>query len=526
MSRRLLAISLLSILGGAVPGLAAPQPCESLATLRLPDATITMAITISGTFTPPDGAPIDRLPTFCRVVGVIRPTSDSHIEFEVWLPVAGWNTKFQGVGNGGFGGSVSYDPLALAVTRGYAAASTDTGHKGSAIDASWARGHPEKVIDFGHRAIHEMTIKAKAIVTAFYGEPPSRSYFASCSNGGRQALIEAQRYPDDYDGIIAGAPAAAWTRFMLDFVWNARALAASDAHVAPARLASLERAVVSACDRRDGVADGVLVSPDACRFDPRSILCSSAATADCLTASQAAAIAAIYEGPRLRDGTTLARGFPPGAETGQGGWVGWITGPAPGMSLQAAFAHGALAHMVFDAADYDLRSFDFDRDPAVVEARIGDVLNATDPDLSAFHKRGGKLVLFHGWNDPALSAYETIDYYQAVRARMGSAVDAFARLYLIPGLQHCLGGPGATYCGGLGVPLGDAEHDLSAALERWVEEGIAPGELIVTAAPDRSHLAIPAPATPRRRICPYPQVASFRATGSPDDPRAWTCEAH
>ncbi len=361
-------------------------------------------------------------------------------------------------------------------------------------------------------------------MAAFYGEAPRHSYFASCSNGGRQALMEAQRYPDDYDGIIAGAPAAAWTRFMLDFTWNAQTLADPAAHVPVAKLALIEKAVVAACDARDRVADGVLVAPDACGVDPRALLCKGADAADCLTAPQAEALARIYAGPRTRDGKVLARGFPPGAETGGGGWTNWLTGPAPGKSVQAAFADGALKYMVFDSADYDLRAFDFERDPALVEARIGRALNATDPDLSAFHKRGGKLILFHGWNDPALSAHETIDYVTAVRARMGDAVDAFARLYLIPGLQHCAGGPGATYAGGLGVPFGDAEHDLSAALERWVERGVAPGVVVATRTPDLSKLEAPAPAAPRRRICPHPQVASFGGTGSPDDPSAWACE--
>lgn len=525
MPRVQMVVAGLSLVLWAGDAAAAPQPCNSLAQLRLPDTTITLAVSTSGTFTPPDGKPLEGLPAFCRVVGVIRPTSDSHIEFEVWMPAAGWNGKFQGIGNGGFAGAISYEQIAQAVTRGYAAASTDTGHKGGVTDASWALGHPEKVVDFGHRAIHEMTVKAKAVVAAFYGASPTRSYFASCSNGGRQALMEAQRYPDDYDGIVAGAPAAAWTRFMFSFIWNTQALIRPSAHIPPTKLPLLERAVVAACDRRDGVPDGVLVAPDACRFDPRTLICTGDESDDCLSEQQAAALAAIYDGPRTSDGMMLARGFPPGAETGQGGWAPWLTGTTSGQSLQAAFVQGALAHMVFQRPDYDLRTFDFQRDAAVVEARLGPVLNATDPDLSAFHNRGGKLILFHGWNDPALSAYETIDYYQAVRARMGNDVDAFARLYLIPGLQHCTGGPGATYSGGINVPFRDAEQDLSAGLERWVEAGIAPGALVATAAPDRANLAAPPPATPRRRICPYPQVASFRGTGTPDDPGAWTCEA-
>lgn len=523
MTRPLSASILLSLVC-AGPAYAAPRTCESLADLRLPDTTVRSATTVAGTLTLPGGPPIEGLPALCRVVGVIRPTSDSHIGFEVWLPAAGWNGKFQGIGNGGFAGAISYDMLAYAVRRGYAAASTDTGHEGSgATDARWALGHPENIVDFGHRAIHEMTVKAKSVVAAFYGEAPRRAYFAACSNGGRQGLMEAQRYPDDYDGIVAGAPAAAWTRFMLNFIWNTQALAAPTAHIPPARLPTIEKAVVAACDARDRVPDGVLVAPDACAFDPRTIACASAGASDCLSAPQAEALAKIYAGPRTRSGTVLARGFPPGGETGDGGWGAWITGPAPGQSLQAAFASGALRHMVFDRADYDLRAFDFERDVVAVEARMGRNLNATDPDLSAYRRRGGKLILFHGWNDPALSAHETVDYFQAVRSRMGDATDAFARLYLIPGLQHCLGGPGATYTGGLTVPFGDAEHDLSAALERWVEAGVAPGAFVATQAPSRSRLGDPVAAGPRRRICPYPQVATFGGTGNPDDPAAWTC---
>jgi hypothetical protein len=520
---RTLSVCFLLWLVAAVSAGAAPRTCESLTQLALPDTTITSAATASGTLTPTGGSPIADLPAFCRVVGVIRPSTDSHIEFEVWLPTTGWNGKFQGIGNGGFAGAISYDMLAHAVRRGYAAASTDTGHKGGVTDARWALGHPERIVDFGHRAIHEMTVKAKAVAAAFYGDPPRRAYFASCSNGGRQGLMEAQRYPEDYDGIVAGAPAAAWTRFMLNFTWNAQALSDPAAHIPPSRIPTIGKAVVAACDARDRVADGVLVAPDACVFDPRTVACATADASDCLSAPQVEALARIYAGPRARGGTSLARGFPPGGETGDGGWRAWVTGPAPGQSVQAAFANGALRYMVFDREDYDLRAFDFERDAVTVEQRLGRALNATDPDLSAFQKRGGKLILFHGWNDPALSAHETVDYFQSVRARMGTAAESFARLYLIPGLQHCLGGQGATYVGGLNVPFGDAEHDLSAAVERWVETGVAPGAIIASQAPDRARLHEAVQSGPRRRICPHPQVPVFRESGSPDDPAAWTC---
>ena len=393
---------------GGGPGPAgAMQPahsCESLAALQLPQTTISAAAPVgSGSFTPPAAKPIAGLPAFCRVAGVIRPSADSQIGFEVWLPAAGWNGKLQGVGNGGFAGEISYDGLASAIGRGYAAASTDTGHKGVGIDASWALGHPEKIVDFGHRAIHEMTVKAKAVVEAFYAEAPQRSYFASCSNGGRQALMEAQRHPADYDGIVSIAPAANWTGFMAGFVWNAQALGEPGAHIPAAKLPAIERAVIAACDARDGVRDGVLASPATCAFAPRALVCKGPDSDDCLTAPQADALAKIYAGPRGRDGKALARGFPPGAETGPGGWRLWITGETPGKSLQAVFASQFGSNMVFDKPDWDLRTFDFERDVKIVEEKMGPILNATDPDLGAFRARGGRLILFHGWNDPALS---------------------------------------------------------------------------------------------------------------------------
>jgi hypothetical protein len=509
----------------AAASIAPARACESLASLKLPDTTISLAQAVSsGSFTPPAGKPLTGLPAFCRVAGVVRPSADSRIELEVWMPAASWNGKLHGEGNGGFAGSISYDGLARAVAHGYATVSTDTGHKGEAVDARWALGHPEKMVDFGHRAIHEMTVKAKAVVEAFYGQAPRRSYFASCSNGGRQGLMEAQRYPADYDGIVVGAPAAAWTIFLADFVWDTQAMSASGAHIPPAKLSVIEKAVIAACDARDGVPDGVLAQPAKCAFDPKTIVCKGADSPDCLTAAQAEALAKIYAGAHTRGGQRIARGFPPGGETGEGGWGLWVTGGAPGKSLQAVFASQFGANMVFDRPDWDLQTFDFDSDMKIVEERTAKILNATDPDLDAFRRRGGKLIVFHGWNDPALSAEETIDYFDAVRARMGAeVVDSFARLYLVPGLQHCFGGPGAYYCGGLTVPLADTEHDLSAALERWVEDGVAPGTVVATKPKEALNPA--AGASLVRPLCPHPRVAVLRAGGNPDDPSGYACEA-
>ena len=521
LARRLSLAVFLLVPAGASAG---PSTCPGLVGLRLPNLTVTVAEAVtSGSFTPPGEKPLTGLPPFCRLSGVLRPSSDSSIAIEVWMPASGWNHRFQGGGNGGFAGSIAWEGLARNVGRGYATAATDTGHQGSGIDASWALGHPEKVVDFGHRAIHEMTVAAKAVIAAYYGEGARRSYFASCSNGGRQALMEAQRHPGDYDGIVAGAPAAPWTTLMAVFGWNARALGGPASHVPPAKLEAVERAVLAACDAKDGVVDGVVADPPKCAFDPRSLLCTAGDGPGCLTAPQAEALARVYAGPRTRDGRRVGRGFPPGGETGPGGWGLWINGEAPGRSVQAMVAAGFGANMVFGRPDWDPLTFDVDRDLPIAREKAAAALDATDPDLEPFRSRGGKLILFHGWNDAAIPAGLTIDYVDAVRARLGAGpTDSFLRLYLVPGQQHCGGGPGASDCGGLNAASGDARHDLSTALEKWVEEGVAPGTMIAVRPADGT---TPAGKTPMTRpLCPYPTAAVYRGAGSPDDPSSYHCE--
>ncbi len=501
-------------------------PCEGLAGLALTDAKIVSAATISsGSFTPSDGKPIDKLPPLCRVAGILQPTADSHIEFEVWMPASKWNGKFQGVGNGGFAGSISYGwgGLATAVTAGYAAGATDTGHKGTSIDATWALHHPEKIVDFGHRAIHEMTVQSKAIVKAYYGEAPHKSYFAGCSNGGRQALMEAQRYPADYDGIISGAPAYDWTGIMAGFMWNLQALASPGAFIPPSKLKAVESGILASCDVHDGVADGVLEDPRKCAFDPQALVCKGAESDSCLTAPQASALARIYAGPRDKKGAQISAGFERGGETGNGGWGLWITGMAPAKSLQAMFATQFLANMVFSDAAYDYKMFDLDRDLKIAYHKMAKIMNATEPDLSAFKKRGGKLILFHGWNDAALPPANTIRYYGAVKDAMGaSARDSFVRLYMLPGVQHCAGGPGPSYCGGLGAAQGDRTHDLSAALEHWVEDGDAPGPMV--AVKFAKEMDPGSEVVRSRPVCPYPQAAVYKGSGSTDDASNFECK--
>jgi hypothetical protein len=440
----------------------AAQPCQRLAQLTLPQVAIERAEAVPpGSFTPPAGKPIPNLPAFCRVAGSIKPSPDSDIRFEVWMPESNWNGRFQGIGNGGFAGSIGYGQLAAAAARGYAAASTDTGHQGGGTDAAWALNHPEKIVDFGHRAIHLTAVNSKAIVRAFYGRPPAHTYFASCSNGGRQALMEAQRYPEDYDGIISGAPANNWTALLSNAAWNVLALD-RESYIPPSKLPAIEAAALAACDAVDGTKDGLIKDPARCRFDPASLLCQGGESDKCLTAPQLAALKKLYAGARTSDGRQVFPGYPPGGEAQPDGWQPWITGPAPEKSLMYAFSTQFFKNMVFNDSVWDFRTFDLDRDTKIAEQKMGPVLNATNPDLSRFKARGGKLILYHGWCDAAIAAGNTINYYEAVKAKMGAAAtDSFVRLVMVPGMQHCSG-------------PGDPAGTLVPAIERWVESSVAP----------------------------------------------------
>jgi tannase/feruloyl esterase len=498
----------------------AAQTCERLADLKLANTTITAAQSVAaGSFG--SGAAFKDLPAFCRVTGVIKPTSDSEIKFEVWMPASGWNGKFQGVGNGGFAGSISQAALAGPLMRGYATASTDTGHSGG--DASWALGHPEKIIDYGHRGVHEMTEKAKAIINAFYGAGPKHSYFASCSNGGRQALMEAQRYPNDYDGLIAGAPANYFTQTLTGFAWNMQAMMVDPASYIPSsKLKAIEAAALTACDARDGVTDGVIDDPVDCRFDPAVLLCKGAESDACLTEKQVAALKKIYSGPRNSKGEMIVPGFLPGGETGPAGWTIWITGAEPTRAAQFFFASQTERNMIHNDPAWDIKSFNLDQDSKLAEDKLAPILNATDTNLKAFKARGGKLILYHGWSDAALPPTNTIHYFNEVTAKMGRReVDSFMRLYMVPGMQHCGGGPGTDSFGAFvnAVPA-DAQHDLTVAIERWVEAGVAPNEIIAS---KRQSNDPKSAVTRTRPLCPYPLVARYKDSGSTDDAANFVC---
>jgi len=492
-----------------LPALA--QECEKLSSLKLPDTTIATAqANAAGAFTAPGGRGMPNLPAFCRVTGSIKPSPDSDIQFEVWMPASGWNGKYQGVGNGGFAGSISYGELAGNVTKGYATASTDTGHRAGGTDAGWALDHPQKVIDFGYRAIHETAVKAKAIIGAYYGGAPKKSYFASCSNGGRQALMEAQRFPEDYDGIVAGAPANYWTHLLSEAGSDMVALGRDAAsYIAASKLPAIEAATLEACDAQDGLKDGLIDNPIKCKFDPAVLLCKDVESDSCLTAPQVDTLKKLYAGPVDAKGHPLFHGHAMGGATGNAGWLTWILGPSVGKSLLFAFGSNFFTNMVFEKSDWDYHTFVTERDMKAADTKLAKTLNSTDADLKKFQSRGGKLIMYHGWSDPAIPAANAIDYYESVASKIGAKNTAdFVRLYLAPGMQHCGGGPGPN------------SFDMSAPIERWVEAKVAPEEIIATKFKGQGASS---GVERTRPLCPYPLVARYKGSGSTDDAANFSC---
>jgi len=514
-------------------GSSSTDACKDLVRLELPAAKVESAEAVAaGAFSTPANLPpwmrgdpslYRSLAAFCRVLVKATPSADSDIRIEAWLPAVGWNGKFRGQGNGGFAGQIDVRGLATALSQGYATAGTNTGHSGDGTDARWALGHPEKVTDFGHRAIHIMTLTAKAAIKGFYGRSPERSYFGSCSNGGRQALMEAQRYPEDYDGILAGAPANAWTHLLAKALADVQATTLDPrSYFSSAKLPAIARAVDAACDAQDGLTDGVLNDPGRCRFDPATLLCKGPDSDACLTAPQVTALGKLYAGPRDAGGRLIFPGYLPGAEQGNGGWGPWITGPEPGQSLMFIFGTGYFANVVYERADWDYRTANLEAALKAAEDKTAHKLDATDPNLAPFKARGGKLILYHGWNDPAISALNTVDYYEGVVGKLGKQeTEAFARLYLVPGMQHCGDGPGPHSFGQDGASLpNEPERNVFLALEQWVEKGRAPASIVATKyLDDDSAKGMVA----TRPLCPYPEVTKYKGQGDPKDALSFVC---
>ncbi len=486
-------------------GSARAADCAQLRSLRLPNITIRLAEQVApGAFKPPvasgpgvPGASYAHLPAFCRVAGTIRPTPDSDIRFEVWMPESNWNGRFVGVGNGVWAGAISYFEMVAPLSRGYATAATDDGHQGSALDAGFAAGHPQKLIDFGYRAPHEMTRAAKAVIAAFYGRHPERSLFASCSTGGRQALMEAYRYPGDYDGISSMAPANPMVPLMVSSLWTGNAtLKDAASHVPPAKLAVVHQAAVRACDTDDGVKDGIISAPERCRFDPAVLLCKGADAPDCLTAPQVAAVRAIYQGPRNpRTGVQIFPGFEPGSEAL---FPLQTAGPEP---FGAALSY--MRDLVFKDPKWDFRRFDYDADVTRALRAGSSVLDVPPQGLDAFFAQGRKLLLSHGWADGLIPSRSTVQFYAALSHHLPAGRADQVRLFMAPGMSHCAGGDGPFVI------------DVIGTIDQWVATGQAPDRLIASNPPG---------APPRTRpLCPYPQRAVYVGSGSTDEAKNFRC---
>ena len=498
--------AVVAVLFGLDANRASAATCASLSSLKFPDAAITMAQPVApGAFAPPStgaggrggAAQFSDLPAFCRVLATLKPSSDSDIKIEVWLPASQWNGKFQAVGNGGWNGNIDTNALATGLRRGYATASTDTGHEGGG--GPWMQ-NAEKLVDYGHRAVHEMTMKAKAITNAYYDSAPRLSYFNGCSAGGRQGLKAAQLYPDDFDGIVAGAPALNATGRAAFSIWIAQKLREDEASYIPAsKYPAIHAAVLQACDEPDGVQDQVIENPRACHFDPQVMACSAGDADTCLTAPQVAAARAMYEPVKnSRTGTEIFPGLAYGSE------LGWAT-----FGGERPFGIGAqmYQYLVFKDPNWDYKTLNFDSHMALVDKVENRTINALDPNLKPFAASGGKLLMYHGWADPQISAGSSVGYYERVLDTMGGAseVRENVRLFMVPGMNHCGGGNGT------------AAFDMLAALEQWVEKGSAPAQIPAARVADGK--------TDRTRpLCAYPQVAAYKGSGSTEEAVNFVCK--
>ena len=513
--------------------------CERLASVSLPHATITLAQVVNaGAFVVPGNAPregggssalagtigavpdvpgrvtantaglglgynggkgippFSALPAFCRIAATLNPSPTSDIRMEIWMPIAGWNGHFRGTSPNGLGGVLNYNAMAVGLTDGFAVASTDTGHQGG--DMAWMRD-PDKLTDFAGRAMHETTAAAKTLATSYYGTAPTYSYMIECGGGSAAALHEVQKYPADYNGVVVGGHAAHLTRQIFGQLWLWIATHPNGVAILPAaKLSVLHEAVLDRCDMLDGVKDRMLEDPTKCTFDPREVACKADDAANCLTVPQVEAVQKIYAGPR--NPRTNEQIWSPLFRGSELDWSFFTESASP-----IGIATGAL-RMILDDPQWDYRSVDFDRHVAAADRSAIARVNASNPDISAYLQRGGKLILSGGWNNALVPAGAVLDYYKNVEATVGlEDTRQGVRLYMVPGMIECNGGPGTD------------TFDLLGVMRRWVEKGQAPND-------------VPASRVERGRVvrtrplCPFPQVATYRGSGSTDDASNFVCK--
>jgi feruloyl esterase len=462
----------------------------------------------------------------CKVAGVIGP----EIHFELLLPEK-WNGKFVMGGGGGFVGSVMNTSLMFgSLQAGYATVGTDTGHQGHPLDASWAHNNLERLVNFGHQAVHRTAVTAKALIKAYYQNDIARSYFTGCSRGGGQGFMEAQRYPEDFDGIVAGAPAFNWVPGLAAIATGVSQAMYPDPHkmeaavVGPKEQELIESSYLDMCDEQDGIKDGILNDPRQCTFDVATLLCKGKETDTCLSKEQLAAVRVIYDGPKDSKGKPLFYGFPFGGETAIGGWPRWLTG---GLNFQAdldefqggvdvgdfeapvspsafyGFGNGIMKYFVYNDPDWSYEGYDFDRLERDSE-RVAETLNATNPDLSAFRKRGGKLIIYTGWSDAAAPGPAIVGYYEDVLEHDQTAAED-VRLFMMPGVEHCFGGPGPSFV------------NFLMEIDQWVETGKAPEQTTAYWLDEKMQ------PNGSRPVCAYPKVAKYDGKGDTRDASSFSC---
>ncbi len=471
--------------------------CADLRSLTNYDFSIESATLIPATADAPER---------CRVKGLIQP----EIQFEVNLP-ATWNRRFYMFGNGGYAGEAMENRTGQRVTairRGFVVADTNTGHEAASEPLGTFAVNRQKLLDYAFRSLHTTAITGKRIAEAYFGAKPTRSYFEGCSTGGRQALILAQRFPDDFDGIVAGAPVLNFSGTMTGYTQMAQAFA--KAPIPYAKLSLLAEKIYAQCDEKDGLKDGLIDDPRKCQFCPSCDLpqCADGTDkADCFTTAQLSTLEKVY-GEVKSQGKSIFPGWPIGAEiagpNGRSGWDNWIINEKGQPTISVNFSESFFRYLAFKNPNFKFADFDFDKDPQRLEW-IHNVLDATDPDLSQLQKRGGKVLMYFGWADPALNAQMGVDYYESVVQKMGAGTPNFFRLFMVPGMFHCNGGVGCS------------SFDKLTPLMQWVEQGAAPESILASR-------IVNGQTNRTRPLCPYPQVAKYKGSGSIDDAANFVCK--